>query len=96
MNEIDTAALSGTALDDRERLIKDILARGEIAVFTNIITGKVKKVDKWEPDDMNDLTAFWHTPGTVPYVCWNALEYRVTAEKPDTMQNNSQRPDNEQ
>lgn len=91
------AALGPNGASAREKQIRQILDRGEIVVFTSIVTGRVKKVDRWEPDGMNDLKAFWHSPGTVPYVCWEALEYRVSSEpRENTMQNQSQPSDHEQ
>ena len=57
--------------------IKGILARGKVVCFTNRFTGTVKHVDRWNPDDMGDLTACYSTGGT-KFVCPYAVEYDIT------------------
>ena len=62
-----------------DKCIKDILDRGDIVVFTNKITGVVKKVDTWNKDDMGDFTAFESTGSTL-YVCPYVDQYTITEE----------------
>lgn len=78
----DCRTTLGVPESERFPLIKDILGRGNIVVFTNMITGVVKKVREWNLDAEGDLTAFYST-GRNAFVCPTALEYEVSEETPD-------------
>ena len=65
----------------REQWIKDIIARGNTAVFTNRISGVVKKVREWNVDGDGDIEAFYST-GATRFLCWEALEYELSEEAP--------------
>ncbi len=63
--------------DERETQIREILDRGNVAKFTNPFNGVEKYVDKWEPDEDNDLLAAFSS-GEVAYVCWDSHRYDVS------------------
>lgn len=60
-----------------DKKVKAIIKRGNIACFTNKITGVVKKVKEWNSDKNGDLTAFYST-GSTKYVCPYAVEYEIS------------------
>lgn len=78
MNVIKIPATTDTKpIDDK---IKGILSRGNIACFTNWITGVVKHVTKWNPAELGDLTASYST-GSTKYVCPYSFQYDITEIK---------------
>jgi len=63
-----------------EAKIKDILKRGKVVCFTNIINGIVKYVDTWNMDETGDLTAFYSS-GATKFVCPFSVEYEITEKE---------------
>jgi hypothetical protein len=59
--------------------IKQIIDRGNIAVFTNKFNGVVKKVREFNLDEMGDLKAYYSTGNTL-YVCPESRGYIITEE----------------
>ena len=57
--------------------IKDILNRGHIVCFRNILTDTKKYVTEWNMDQDGDLTATYST-GQSKFVCPYAIEYEIT------------------
>ena len=63
--------------DEVRGKIQEILSRGKVVVFTNILTGTKKFVTRWNPDADGDLFADYST-GSTRYVCPYAVEYEIS------------------
>lgn len=62
--------------------VRAIIERGNIARFTNTISGCVKDVNEFNLDEDGDLTAFrTEGQGASKYVCPTAVQYEITEVK---------------
>lgn len=61
----------------REKKIKAILKRGNIACLTNVYSHIVKHVTKWNLDADGDLIATYST-GLTKYVAWDSEQYVIS------------------
>jgi len=64
----------------REKKIKAILKRGNIACMTNVYNGIVKHVTTWDLDAGGDLIATYST-GMTKYVAWDSDQYEISEIK---------------
>ncbi len=65
--------------EERQKEIKEILARGNVVKFNNPFRDQVKYVDQWNEDEDGDLLAFRATRNCYThYVCWDSERYDIS------------------